>query len=204
MPFWQTGVFMTRIEIKQKAKQQLGSNIFSNKWLMALLVLLIVSIASGIAGSVVPALGAILITGPLTYAVAYIFLKQARDNEPMSLEHLLKGFSDCFADSFLIGLMTAIFTALWSLLFVIPGIVKAFSYSMAYYIKCDHPEYNWRQCINESTRIMNGHKMELFIQHLSFIGWYIVGSFVLGVGVLWVAPYHQAATTHFYLSIKDN
>ena len=172
---------MTRIEIKERAKQQLGNNIFGNKWLMALIV-----------------------SGPLTYALTFIFLKQARVNQDMDFKDLTRGFTDCFGDSFLIALMTAIFTALWSLLFVIPGIVKAYSYSMAYYIKCDHPEYNWRQCINESMRIMNGHKMELFILDLSFIGWYIVGALVLGVGTLWVMPYHQAAYTHFYLSIKDN
>ena len=195
---------MTRIEIKERAKQQLGNNIFGNKWLMALLFVLIVAVVSSIAGSIVPALGALIVSGPLSYALTYIFIKQARDNQDMDFKDLTRGFTDCFGDSFLIALMTAIFTALWSLLFVIPGIIKAYSYSMAYYIKCDHPEYNWRQCINESMRIMNGHKMELFVLDLSFIGWYIVGSLVLGVGTLWVMPYHQAAYTHFYLSIKDN
>ncbi len=194
---------MTRIEIKQRAKNQLSNNIFSNKWLMALLFVFITSVASSIAGSIVPALGALLVSGPLTYGLTFVFLKQSRDEMDMDFKDLLKGFTDCFADSFLVALMTAIFTALWSLLFVIPGIVKGYSYSMAYYIKCDHPEYNWRQCMNESMRIMNGHKMELFVQDLSFIGWYIVGAFALGVGSLWVIPYHRAATTHFYLSIKD-
>ncbi len=195
---------MTRIEIKERAKQQLGNNIFTNKWLMALLFVLIVTVASYVAGSVVPAIGALLVSGPLSYALTFIFMKQARDGQDMDFKDLTKGFTECFGDSFLIALMTAIFTALWALLFIIPGIVKGYSYSMAYYVKCDHPEYNWRQCINESMRIMNGHKMELFIQDLSFIGWYIVGALALGVGTLWVAPYHQAAYTHFYLSIKEN
>ena len=170
---------------------------------MALLFVFVTSVASSIAGSIVPALGALLVSGPLTYGLRYVFLKQSRDGLDMDFKDLLKGFTDCFADSFLIALMTAIFTALWSLLFVIPGIVKGYSYSMAYYVKCDHPEYNWRQCMDESVRIMNGHKMDLFVQDLSFIGWYIVGAFALCIGSIWVVPYHQAATTHFYLSIKD-
>lgn len=194
---------MTRIEIKQRAKNQLSNNIFSNKWLMALLFVFVTSVASSIAGSIVPALGGLLVSGPFTFGLAYVFLKQSRDGLDMDFKDLLRGFTDCFADSFLVALMTAIFTALWSLLFVIPGIVKGYSYSMAYYVKCDHPEYNWRQCMDESIRIMNGHKMDLFVQDLSFIGWYIVGAFALGIGSLWVVPYHQAATTHFYLSIKD-
>ena len=52
------------------------------------------------------------------------------------------------------GLMMSLFTFLWSLLFVIPGIVKMYAYSMAYYIKLDHPDYGWKACIDESRRLM--------------------------------------------------
>ena len=116
---------------------------------------------------------------------------------------MFKGFSSDFGQNLLIGLMTAIFTALWSLLLIVPGIVKAYSYSMVYYIKADHPEYDWRQCIAESQAMMNGHKMDLFILDLSFIGWMIVGSLCLGVGTLWVSAYMEAARAHFYESIQS-
>ena len=130
-------------------------------------------------------------------------MKQARDHQPMDLGDMFKGFSSDFGQNLLIGLMTAIFTALWSLLLIVPGIVKAYSYSMVYYIKADHPEYDWRQCIAESQAMMNGHKMDLFILDLSFIGWMIVGSLCLGVGTLWVSAYMEAARAHFYESIQS-
>ena len=51
--------------------------------------------------------------------------------------------------------------------------------------------------------MMNGHKMDLFILDLSFIGWMIVGSLCLGVGTLWVSAYMEAAHAHFYESIQS-
>ena len=194
---------MTRQEIKARAKAQMGNSLFGSSWLLALAVCLIPTLASML-GSI-PMIGSIavlVVSGPLAYGVAYCFLKQTRDGQPMNIGDVFKGFTDDFTGTFLIGLMTSIFTALWSLLFVIPGIVKSYSYSMAYYIKADHPEYNWKQCIAASQQMMNGHKMDLFVQHLSFIGWEIVGSLCLGIGVLWVTPYMTAANAQFYESLK--
>ena len=69
---------------------------------------------------------------------------------------------------------------------------------MAYYIKADHPDYDWRACIKGSMELMRGHKWKLFILDLSFLGWYIVGSLCFGVGTLWVIPYHMEARAVFY------
>ena len=164
---------MTRQEIKARAKDQLGNNLFCNAWLFAVLACFIFGVICSAAGSIIVGIGAVIVTGPLSFGLNYLFLKQARDHQPMDLGDMFKGFSSDFGQNLLIGLMTAIFTALWSLLLIVPGIVKAYSYSMVYYIKADHPEYDWRQCIAESQAMMNGHKMDLFILDLSFIGWMI-------------------------------
>ena len=190
---------MSRKEIKSRARQQLGGGIFKNGWLMALLACFITTAISGAAGSIVPAIGALIVIGPMSYGLSNCFLKQARDNETMQLENLFTGFTGDFGQNFLIGLLTGIFCFLWSLLLVIPGIVKAYSYSMAYYIKVDNPDYDWKACIDASRQMMNGHKWEMFVLDLSFIGWYIVGSLCLGVGTLWVVPYHTATHAQFYV-----
>ncbi|MBO6019888.1 MAG: DUF975 family protein [Clostridia bacterium] len=98
----------------------------------------------------------------------------------------------------LLGLLQYIFIFLWSLLFIIPGIVKMYSYSMSYYLAINHPDWDWKQCIDESRRIMDGNKWKLFVLDLSFIGWYIVGMLACGIGVLWVYPYNEAARAEFY------
>ena len=193
---------MSRAEIKQRAKAQLGGSLFSSNWLLALLVVLILSAINGIAAGFTFGIAAIIIFGPLQYGVSYLFLKQARDGKEMSIGDLFKGFSDDFGQTLLIGLLSSIFIVLWSMLFFIPGIVKAYAYSMAYFIKVDNPSYDWKQCINTSKEITKGHKGELFVLDLSFIGWLIVGSLCFGIGTLWVAPYMFASKAQFYETIK--
>ena len=194
---------MSRAELKALARQQLGGGIFTNPWLMAVLTVFLVSVVTGLANLIplVGAIGVLVVAGPLGYGLNYIFLKQARDGQPVKIADLFKGFENDFGDNFLLGFMSGLFVALWSMLFVIPGIVKAYAYSMAYYIKLDHPEYKWRQCLDESQAMMKGYKMTLFVQDLSFIGWYIVGSFCLGVGTLWAEAYMTATRAQFYNSL---
>lgn len=195
---------MTRWEIKERAKNLLGGSLFSTNWMAGVLAMLVYSVIISVV-AFVPIIGnvaAIVIAGPMAYGLYYVFLNSARTFEKIDVADLFKGFSDDFGQIFLIGLMTTIFTALWSLLFVIPGIIKMYAYSMAYYIKADHPEYTWKQCLDESQIIMSGHKWELFVLQLSFIGWTIVGMMCLGIGVLWVEAYQYAAMSQFYESIK--
>ena len=193
---------MDRKEIKERAKEQLGRKIFGSLWMMALLVCFVFGAICAAAGTILPGIGSMIILGPMSYGLGYIFLRQYRQGGAMDFGDLFKGFTDDFGQTFLIGLLTTIFTALWSLLFVIPGIVKGYAYSMAYFIKVDNPDYDWRTCITESRIMMNGHKWDLFVLDLSFIGWYIVGALVLGIGTLWVVPYHQASRSIFYDNLR--
>ena len=195
---------MTRQQIKEKAKAQLGGTIFGNTWLIAVVVV-VIQVALSQLVNVIPGVGqiaALLISGPVAYGVSAMFLKQTRTGQTMDIVDIFNGFKDDFSNTFLIGLMTFIFTLLWSLLFVIPGIVKSYAYSMAMYIKVDNPDYDWKKCMDESQRMMSGHKGELFVLDLSFIGWMIVGSFCLGVGAFWVTAYIEASHAQFYENLR--
>ena len=195
---------MTRQQIKEMAKAQLGDKIFGNKWLIAVVVI-VIQIALSQLVNFIPGVGqiaALLISGPITYGVSAMFLKQTRNGETMDIVDIFNGFKEDFSNTFLIGLMTFIFTILWSLLFVIPGIVKSYAYSMAMYVKVDHPDYDWKKCIDESQRMMSGHKGELFVLDLSFIGWMIVGAFCCGVGTFWVRAYMEASHAQFYENLR--
>ena len=147
--------------------------------------------------------GAIIVLGPLTYGVSKVFLHLVY-GEPIRLEMMFDGFRDDFGGTLLLGLMETIFIFLWSLLFFIPGIIKSYSYAMSYYIKADHPEYDWQACINGSKRMMQGHKWELFVLDLSFIGWVIVGMLTCGIGMLWVTPYMECTRANFYAYLAAN
>lgn len=187
---------MTASEIRAKAREQLGNNIFSNKWLYALLVCLITSAILGIASATF--VGTIILTGPLTFGMTKVFLNLTRSDESIKIEDTFSGFTSDIGGNIILGFLIAVFTFLWSLLFIIPGIVKSYSYSMAFHVKHDNPSYTWQQCIDESRRIMDGNKMKLFLLDLSFIGWLFVGALCFGIGTLWVTPYMQAAHANFY------
>lgn len=189
---------MTGAELKAQARAQLGGGIFKNEWLTALAVCFIAMAICSAAGGLLPGVGALILSGPMTYGVAYVFLKQSRDGQAMNVADVFRGFPEDFGGTLLLGLLSSLFTFLWGLLLVVPGIVKAYSYSQAFFVKVDRPEYDWRACMDESIRLMDGHKMDLFILDLSFLGWYIVGALCIGVGTLWVYPYHMAARTKFY------
>lgn len=197
---------MNREELKRRARVQLGGNIFGSRWLYAVVVELVLFLVLGTAirlggnmsGSTLSIGLELLLGGPLEYAAGYLFLKQARDDQPMDLKELLKGFREDFGGLFLLNLMRSLFVALWSLLFVIPGIIAEYSYAMSFFIRVDHPEYDWNTCLRESKRMMKGHKMDYFVLELSFLGWRIVGALCLGVGTLWVNSYIRATQAQFY------
>ena len=195
---------MNNAELKQRARAQLGGRLFGTGWLYAVLVVLLQSAVLGISnrGSGVGLAVLLLVGGPLSCSAARMFLKQSADCQPMNLHDLAFGFTEDFSGSFLLNLMQNIFIALWSLLLVVPGIIKALGWSMSFYVRAEHPDYTWRQCLDASAALTNGHKGEIFLLHLSFIGWYIVGALCLGVGELWVQAYVQATMAQCYNWLK--
>jgi len=98
--------------------------------------------------------------------------------------------------------MVGIFIFLWSLLLIVPGFIAALKYSMVYYILADNPQIGVFEAIRESKRITDGHKWELFVLYLSFLGWMILGAITFGVGYLYVTPYMTTTIANFYDKIK--
>lgn len=98
--------------------------------------------------------------------------------------------------------LQSIYVLLWSLLFIIPGIIASYSYSMTEYILADYPELSASEAISRSKQMMDGNKWRLFCLQFSFIGWDILCAFTLGIGNLWLTPYKQAATAVFYREVS--
>ncbi|MBO4428950.1 MAG: DUF975 family protein [Clostridia bacterium] len=184
---------MTRKEIKLAAKESLKGN-----WGVAILALLIAGIIlSAVSFS---GIGTLILMGPFALGVVMVYSGIVRKQQ-VGVGTVFGGFSN-FANSFLAGLLVSVFTFLWSLLFWIPGIIKSYSYSMTFFILNDHPELTNADAITESRKMMNGHKMELFILDLSFIGWYLLVGLTFGLLSFYVVPYHNAAKAMFYENLK--
>ena len=189
-------------ELRRMAREQLGGNIFSTNWLLMLVVAFIATAISSLSGEITLGIGSLVVIGATTYGTARATTNLARGQKANILD-VFKGFTEGFGKTLLLGLMTSLFIFLWSLLFIIPGIVKSYSYAMAPYIMQDDPSKDWKQCLDESKAMMNGHKGQLFALHLSFIGWLILGLLCFGIGDLFVAPYINQATANFYLAVKE-
>ena len=100
--------------------------------------------------------------------------------------------------------LMVLFVSLWSMLLLIPGIVKAYSYAMLPYILKDNPELSAMDAIRLSSKMMKGHKFDLFYLQLSFIGWAILAVLTGGIGLLWLQPYMMTTQASFYQDIKKD
>lgn len=188
----------TRSEYKSLAHQDLKGN-----WTAPVLTVLVYMLVTAAAN--IPLVGfliSLLIVLPMGYTFVQLFLEFKRGQKEDMVARLFGFFKD-YTTAFGTAFMVALYTFLWSLLLVVPGIIKAISYSQTFFISKDHPEYSIDQCIEASMAMMDGHKGEYFVLCLSFIGWILLGVLTLCIGLLWVIPYMQTTFAHYYEDLKE-
>ncbi len=96
-----------------------------------------------------------------------------------------------------------IYITLWTFLFVIPGIIKTYQYRMVPYLLIDRPDLSIKECFAMSKQMTDGHKFDLFVLDLSFIGWAILAVFTLGIlDLFYVGPYSTLAQAGAYDYLK--
>ena len=184
----------------------------------------------GIALLVVWLIVTIVISGAGKLGYATFNLKLV-DHKNASLSDLFSQFHRLW-DGFCMNFLMGLYTILWSLLFIIPGIIKEFSYAMTPYIMAEHPELTTNEAITRSREIMDGNKWRLFCLGFSFIGWSLLCSLpsllALGpvismvyraqslaallwlipasipsfIGYLFLRPYQEAAYAAFYRDVS--
>ena len=141
-----------------------------------------------------------ILGGTVELGYAKFLLKQY-DRKQLQFSDLFSQF-ERFGTGFAQKFLRTLFIVLWSLLFIIPGIVKGLSYAMTPFILEEHPEMTASQAIKASMQLMDGHKMDLFILGLSFIGWSLLACLTMGIGFLFLNPYMNAAYAAFYRDIS--
>lgn len=185
-------------DYRQQAWGSLGG-----KWGTMALATLVMSVVLGACSGLsiigIGAIALLLLTGPFSLGYAMMAMKVIRGNR-VGVENLFDGFKN-FLSAFLLSLINSILIALWSLLFVIPGIIKTYSYSMSYYILADNPTMTANDARKKSMEMMRGNKWRLFCLHLSFIGWLLLCMLTLGILTFWIQPYMQTAEAAFYQSL---
>lgn len=196
---------MNRSELKYAAKQQIKGKI--GILFLISLVIALVNTAVGFVFGIIPFIGtllasiaSLLLASAFGLSVVLIYFKVNAGNKP-EVRDAFTGFED-FWSAFKLFFFIGLFTFLWSLLFIIPGIVKLYSYSMAPYILAENKGKSALECIRESKAMTFGRKGDLFVLSLSFIGWALLGSITLGIAYIWITPYMQATWLNAYQSFK--
>lgn len=179
------------------------SDTYGSRWGGAILAFIIIGILNSVlSGFIVGILAAL----PLTMGLYAMYLNMYKDNE-WSVGDIFSSFRngmDYYLNSFLLLFVNSIFIFLWSLLFVIPGIIKTFSYSMSPYILIDNPVMTAGEARRKSIEIMKGNKWKLFCLQFSFIGWILLSILTFGILFLWVIPAMEMSKIAFYKEISGN
>ena len=214
---------MNRAEIKHLAKEKIRGNKWNLLW-----PLLVISVISSILTSfvgpkynfdltnvenmetfeivkitplescltfVIGILIAVITAGYLKYVLN--FVRTGKFNTDDILNTVKAKWLDLLIANILVGIIVAV----GSILFVIPGIIAALALAMVDFIIIDK-DVKGADSLKASNELMKGHKWEFFVFMLSFIGWYILVPFTLGILLIWLVPYVQVATVLYYDNLK--
>lgn len=131
------------------------------------------------------------------------FIKSSVQKSDSGFAELFYGFS-CgnYRNIVKVMFMQKLFIALWSLLLVIPGIIKTYEYAMVPYILAEDKNIDYKEALQRSKDMMHGHKFELWILQLSFVGWILLGLLACCIGTIFVLPYQNATYAEYYLELK--
>ena len=210
---------MDREKLKSKAKKL----IKGNKWYLwkplvlytiilfvaMVIVLLPFGIIFGTEGNkfkivttIVYCIGGLLETafmfGYAKYCLDFVRGKKTEWKEPFKfgLKH--------FVPIILIDLLFSLNIALGYVLFIIPGIIAALGLIFIQEVYADDPSLGVVEALKKAWATTKGHKMDLFILTLSFIGWAILCEFTLGILGIWLVPYMNVTFILAYESMKKN
>lgn len=133
------------------------------------------------------------------------FFSRSMTEDP-ELGLIADGFTQNYWNCVKTQFLKSLFIGLWSLLFVIPGVIKAYEYRMVPYLLAEHPEMSSGEIFARSKEMMQGNKWDTFVLDISFVGWVLLSGITLGVlYIFWVGPYIAATDAALYhrISGKD-
>lgn len=200
---------LTRIELKEKAKQQLKGN-----WVKAIIATLIVSLITS-AGAIswriyedgngitlTANLLAMIFGGVFTVGFSKFLLNFTESADKAEIGDILSGFSIYFKTLGLY-LLYGLIVFIGSILLFIPGIIFALMFSQAFFILAEDNQKGIIECLGESAKLMKGNKLDLFVLELSFIGWILLSVITFGIGYIWLQPYMSVTEANYYLELKN-
>lgn len=157
---------------------------------------------ASIIATIISAIASIFLRNPLTVSVSRFYYANREENAkleevkyPFARNRYLTIVGTIFVKQLLIGLFT--------LLFIIPGIIKAYDYYLVEYIIADYPDLTIGEALDKSKKMMRGYRWKTFILNLSFLPWVILSALTFGiVSIFYVSPYVTATNAELYYALK--
>ncbi len=149
---------------------------------------------------------AMLFLAPLAITLAGVFYQLIKGNN-LSWEDefsyvFSKTFDKNYWSKFLLDLLKGIFMTLLMFLFIVPGVIFYYKYYFTSFILAEKPELSWKDAMNISKKMTDGHKGELFVLDLSFIGWGFLTAITFGIVGIYVQPYVYTTKALYYENFK--
>lgn len=209
---------MNRAEIKEEAKKKIKGNLWNIIWPVLVITVvesLLVTILGGsvnidfnhlenvavptryyVATSVVSLFIGIVNAGYLKYLIDFT---RTGNFDKDTIINVVK---EKWLNILIANVLTGLIVAACSLLFVIPGIIMAFAYTLVTYLVVD-TDVSGSDALKQSREIMKGYKMDYFIFILSFIGWCLLVPLTFGLILIWLEPYMSVAQIIYYDKLKE-
>lgn len=199
----------------RKAYKEYAKKSLKGRWKTPVLISIIIILITVLAGipfdpqkvdscipwplSLIPMIfSAILSVAFISYVFALICT-----TEEVPFSKFIEGLNNWY-NALLSSLWNLLWVTLWSCLFVVPGIVKAISYSQMFFIIAENPKIGARKAMQLSKIITQGHKGDLFTMGLSFLGWFCLAALTAGIGLLWLSPYVTVSFANAYYDLKQS
>jgi uncharacterized membrane protein len=143
----------------------------------------------------------VMLGGYVLFGMTKTYIGVTKNEQPIIEDALLAGIKDQPLRAPLLNLIQSFFLGFWTLLFIIPGIIKSYSYALTSYLIVQDRLLSPINAITKSRKLMDGHKLDLFMLDLGYLGWYVLSIFTFGVLLAWVIPWHQTARTLFFADV---
>ena len=168
-------------------------------WLMCLLgAVIVVAAQAGIAIH-------IFLMNPIESGCQRFFIINHEEPGSTRIGEIFHSFNNGYLNVVKTLFLRDLYIILWSLLFIIPGIIKGYSYMLVPYILAEEPAMDNKEAFRLSREMMDGNKWHAFCLDLSFIGWHILNVFTFGLlGIFYVKPYQATASAEMYIDIRDH
>lgn len=195
-----------RVQYKKDALSTLKNNWFV-PCLTAIVYLILTALSSTGTGILSACVSGIVCVGMIFTFMKMIVAQHsvvtsAEAAEKITFSSFLEGIETRWLSALLGSLWNLLWVFLWSLLFVIPGIVKAYSYSMMFYVLAENPRIGAMKAMDISKVLTQGHKANLFVMDMSFLGWAFLCAISCGIGFVWLIPYMTMTETYAYYDLK--